>query len=192
MEDKKIIEIEEKLEESEEKYHSIFNSLLDVYYQVNQQHIITNLSPSCFAFSGWKPEELIGTDVVKIYADPEQQKTFVEKVYKNGVVYDYEAVLVHKTGRRIPVSVSGHIVKNKKGEIFLEGIIHDITEHKKVEDELNKSKEELKVKVAELEKLNGFMMDRELKIIELKNEVRELRNEVASLREITLKYNNKE
>jgi len=175
MEDKNITEMEAKLRESEEKYRSIFNSLIDVYYQTDAQGTIIDISPSCFIFFGWKREELIGTKTSKLYADPAQRKAFRDKILKDGVVYNYEIMFLHRDGRHIPTLISSRVVKNKNGEIVFVGSVRDITERKHVEDELNKSKEELKLKIEELEKLNGFMMDREMKIIELKNEIAELK-----------------
>jgi len=50
----------EALKESEEKYRSIFESFQDIYYRANNKGIITELSPSVFKISGYKPDELIG------------------------------------------------------------------------------------------------------------------------------------
>ena len=174
--------IEEKLRESEEKYHSIFNRLVDIYYQADAQGLITTLSPSCFNLSGWKPEELIGSQVLKLYPRPEERKFFMEKLLRDGVVIDYEVTLLHRDGHQIPVSISSRIVKDEPGNFHIEGIVRDITDRKKMEEELKKSKDDLKLKVEELEKMNNLMTDREIKMIELKKELAELRQEMMVLR----------
>ena len=51
----------------------------------------------------------------------------------------------------------------------IEGTIRDISQNKK-------SEENLKEKMEELEKLNKLMVGRELKMIELKNELNKLKN----------------
>ncbi|MEI7451929.1 MAG: PAS domain S-box protein [Candidatus Falkowbacteria bacterium] len=175
--------LEVQLRQEDENYQSILDNFVDLYYQADGQGIITNLSRSCFVLSGWKPEELIGHPVTDLYAEPAQREVFMKKLFVSGVVYDYELTLLHKNGRHVPVSVSSHIVKDDKGVIiYVEGTIRDITERKKAEEELNKSKEDLKLKIAELEKVNSFMIDREIRIAELKKEVEGLRAEVVELK----------
>jgi PAS domain S-box-containing protein len=174
--------VEEKLRESEEKYHSIFNRLVDIYYQADAQGLITTLSPSCFNLSGWKPEELVGSQILKLYSRPEERKVFMEKLLKDGAVTDYEVTLLHHDGHEIPVSISSRVVKNEQGNFHIEGLVRDITDRKKMEEELKKSKDDLSLKVDELEKLNNLMTDREIKMIELKKELSELKQEVVELR----------
>ena len=67
------------------------------------------------------------------------------------------------------ISVRFFVVKDKTGKtVRTYGVSQDITERKRLEEELRK-------KVAELEKMTKIMEGREDKIIELKNEIKELR-----------------
>lgn len=61
---------------------------------------------------------------------------------------------------------------------FFVTIFEDITERKKVEKELLDSKHELLLKVEELEKFNKLVVDRELKMVELKNKNEELQSKI--------------
>ncbi|MEI6308909.1 MAG: PAS domain S-box protein, partial [bacterium] len=122
---------EEALRESEEKYRSVFNNFTDLYYQTDMQGLITNLSPSCFILSGWKPEELIGRQALELYSDPEQRKALLEKLHREGAVSDHELTLLHRDGRRLSVSISSHLIRDKQGNPeYVEGTIRDITERK--------------------------------------------------------------
>ncbi|MCX5976453.1 MAG: PAS domain S-box protein [Coprothermobacterota bacterium] len=128
---------EETLRESEVKYRSVFNNFTDLYYQTDMQGLITNLSPSSFILSGWKPEELIGRQVLEIYPDPEQRKALLEKLRREGAVSDYEITLLHRDGRQVPVSVSSHLIRDKqKNPKYVEGTIRDITDRKQAEEAL--------------------------------------------------------
>ncbi len=62
-------------------------------------------------------------------------------------------------------------VRNDSGEVVMTiGISRDITERKKAE-------EDMKIALAELEKINSHMVDRELKMVELKKELSELKKQ---------------
>ncbi|MCX5976084.1 MAG: PAS domain S-box protein [Coprothermobacterota bacterium] len=135
---------EEALRKSEEKYRSVFNNFTDLYYQTDMQGLIANLSPSCFILSGWKPEELIGRQVLELYPDPEQRKALLERLRREGEVSDYELTLLHRDGRRLSVSVSSHLIRDEQGNPkYVEGSIRDITERKRAEEALWESEEKL-------------------------------------------------
>lgn len=134
---------EEKIRESEEKYRSIFNSFIDVYYELSMDGTIITISPSCYAMSGYKAEDIIGKNIMDTGQYPEQQQLFLEKILKDGSVYDYEIPLKLKNGEQAIVSVSSHLKFDRNNTpISIEGVIRDITERKKTVDEIIKAKEE--------------------------------------------------
>jgi PAS domain S-box-containing protein len=92
---------EEALRKSEEKYHAIFNTFDDLYYQTDMQGIITSLSPSCRRITGWDAFELIGHQVLDLYPFPEQRKLLLSEMFTNGAVHDYEVILKNKAGRNL-------------------------------------------------------------------------------------------
>jgi PAS domain S-box-containing protein len=131
---------EEALRQSEEKYRSVFNNFIDLYYQTDMQGLITNLSPSCYLLSGWQPEELIGHQVLEFYPDPEQRKALLEKLLLEGAVSDYEITLLHRDGRFMSVSVSSHLIRDEQGNPkYVEGTIRDVGERKRAEEALQES-----------------------------------------------------
>ena len=79
-------------------------------------------------------------------------------------------------------------VKSDKGEIIgIFGVSRDITQIKKMEDEINQKRKaleqevesktkDLRYKIEELEKINSFMIGRELRMVELKRKIDELEN----------------
>ena len=72
-----------------------------------------------------------------------------------------------KDGSIFPAEISSALFTNSKGETKNSLIIRDISDRKKVENEIKR-------KVDELERFNRLMVGREIKMIGLKKEVNEL------------------
>ena len=87
---------------------------------------------------------------------------------QKGIPYDEEMEILTSTGKRVWVRTNGEAVRDENGVIYkVQGGFQDITERKQAEIDLNK-------KVAELEETNSVMVGRELRMIELKEEINEL------------------
>ncbi|MFZ4707724.1 MAG: PAS domain S-box protein, partial [Bacteroidales bacterium] len=131
--------IENELRMVAEKYQSIFNSFVDLYYRSDLSGTILDLSPSVYQLSGYRPEELIGKSVGSVYADIESRNRMIQLLVEKGSINDYENLLIHKNGNLVPVSITSHLIKDsdrKSG--YIEGTIRDISERKEVEEKLNK------------------------------------------------------
>ena len=130
-------EAETAIRENERRYREIFESLEDLYYQTDENGIITVLSPSVFRLSGWMAEDLIGTPVQDLYVHPEDRSILLSELSKNGCVKDYELLLKKKDGTPIPISLSGNIINKPDGtKGGLRGSLRDITERKQAEKKL--------------------------------------------------------
>jgi PAS domain S-box-containing protein len=137
---------EQALSESEEKYRAIFNTFIDIYYQKDMNGIITTLSPSSMAISGWEPDELIGRNFLELFADSEQQKTLHGQLLSSGSVHDFELLLKNREGKMVPVSVSSHVISDGNGRPErIEGTIRDISERKTAEEALGLARRKLNV-----------------------------------------------
>jgi PAS domain S-box-containing protein len=56
------------------KYRTIFENVRDVFYKIDMQGIIHEISPSVKHFSGFNREALIGQSVYTIYEHPETRE----------------------------------------------------------------------------------------------------------------------
>jgi len=131
------LRIEKALRESKEKYKSIFESYIDLYYQADMNGTVTNVSPSCYRLSGFSPEDIIGKEMSLFYPRPEQRQSLLKRLLQNGVVNDFEMTLLGKNGHHIPVSVNSRIIYNSENQpVRIEGTIRDITGRKQAEDSL--------------------------------------------------------
>lgn len=139
------------LRESEEKYRAIFESFHDVYYRTDRDGIVTIISPSVRTHAGWDPEDIIGHPVTDFYKDPPQRELFKEKLKESGVINDYELKLLAKDGRVMHVSVSSKIILGNDGKpTGVEGVLRDITDRKRAEEQIRSSLRDKEVLLQEI------------------------------------------
>ena len=130
---------EEALRESEARYRRIFENVYDIYYRTDAQGIITEISPSVRQF-GYTPEELIGTQVLDIYEDPEERSELLNALFERGVLVDYEVHLKTGDGSVRATSVSTHLLHGPDGAFAgVEGSLRDVGERKRMEEALRES-----------------------------------------------------
>ncbi len=131
---------EEALRESEEKYRTILNSIVEGYYEVDLKGNLTFVNPSMTIILGYSREELLGLNN-RQFMDKENARTIFQvfnTVYRTGVParsFDWE--LIRKDGTKAFVNCSISLKRDSSGnpEGFY-GILHDITERKLMEDEI--------------------------------------------------------
>ena len=163
--EKKMKEVEQALRNSEEKYHAIFNSFYDVYYRTNKEGKIVLISPSCKTQAGYDPEEVVGNPVTMYWLRPEDQRTVLRELIRSGIVNDYELSLRRKDGSIIDASLSSKFVLDSDGKrIGVEGVLRNITERKRAEEELKRSEEKYRELVESINELI-YSIDASYKII---------------------------
>ena len=138
--------LDEKTKEitvSEKRYRELFNSLKEGIYQCEPgvEGAFTWVNQAGAEMFGYKsPEEMIGTKVKDIYVDPDDRRRLVEKLEKDGVWRDFASFCKKKTGEEFYTERTSNMTKDEKGKpICIEGIIRDITERKRLEEELQES-----------------------------------------------------
>lgn len=132
---------EEALRQSEEKYRSILENIQEAYFEVDLVGNFTFFNDSLCRMTGCSREELRGTSY-KIFSDEENsKKVFLafNKIFKTGKPtegFDWRISRRDGTKRYIEASVS--LQKDSSGKpIGFKGVIRDITERKRIEQELN-------------------------------------------------------
>ena len=130
------IRAEEVLRDSEDKYRQIFEHVQDIFYRTDASGIITEIGPAVARW-GYTPEELIGTQVLDVYVDPEERQGLLKELLARGEVTDHEVKLRSADGSTIYSSVGSHLVRNAEGEVVgVEGVLRDISERKMAEEAL--------------------------------------------------------
>lgn len=127
------------LETSKENFERIFNHFQDVFYQTDKFGIINMISPSIKRYCDYTPEEVIGKNVRDFYADESERQKLLKELLTNDEVNDFEIKIKTKRNKIIFTSVTSHLIKNELGEtIGIEGILHDRTLQKLMEEETKK------------------------------------------------------
>jgi len=128
-----------KLQESEEKYRSILESIAEGYYEIDLEGNFTFVNDSMCEILGRTKSELIGVNN-KQYLDKENAKKgyqYFGQVYKTGRPnkgFDWEFIKRDDTKVQVEISVS--LIKDSEGHpIGFRGIMVDITERKRAEQE---------------------------------------------------------
>ena len=191
--EKKVRELEQAnqaLRESEVKYRRLVENLSEEYffYSHGTDGVFTYLSPSITNVLGYSPEEYL-KHYEGFYTDNPINKIAnesTERSIRGERQPTYEVEVNHMDGSKRCLEVNETPIFNKEGEVTaVEGIAHDITEKLKAEVELEKHREhleelveertmDLNKKTEELTAFNVTMIDREMRIIELKEEVNRL------------------
>ena len=163
--------MEQELKASEERYKMLFEGAEDGIYTLDLKGRFTSGNRKAEEITGYKREELIGkyfttllpskTEILRLL------KIFKDIITSKGDAYKFETKLKNKQGNLVPIEIKGSILKDGGRPVGLLGIARDISERKKVE-------EELKAKNEKLEKFRVMATGRELKMIELKEKIKEL------------------
>jgi|WetSurMetagenome_2_1015567.scaffolds.fasta_scaffold07585_3 PAS domain S-box-containing protein len=133
---------EKILNENEEKYRSIFENTQDVFYQIDINGNIIEISPSITRLSGYNREELIGNPSTLFYYFPEERDLLLEELNRTKEVWDYEIRLRTKDERIKYTSINAHLMFNSEGnQIGIEGSMRDIDVRKQFEIKLKEAKE---------------------------------------------------
>lgn len=135
-----------------EKYQTLIDNLpVGVYRNTPgpQGHFL-EANPAIIAmFEADSKEEFMKHNVSDLYQDPTKRKLFVEKISIYGFVKNEELELITLKGKKILCSITATKNAYQDGSVYFDGIIEDITEHKKMEEALKNVNRGLEAKVEE-------------------------------------------
>jgi PAS domain S-box-containing protein len=135
---------EKTLQESEERYHRIFENVQDLYYETSMDGTVLEVSPSIqiLSHNQYTREDLIGKSMFGFYSSSEDRLSFLSALEKKGKVNDFEVTLRNKDGSLIPCSISAKISVDQQGKPEkIIGSMRDISERKLIELDLINAKD---------------------------------------------------
>ncbi len=139
-------QMEEKLQQAEEKYRKIYENATEGIFQTSLDGRFITANPSLARIHGYSsPEELIEsiTDIgTQIYVDPADRENLIELLRIHGAVQNYEVQMRSRDGSIHWVSINSRVARDGTGGvIYHEGTMREITKRKKAEEALAESEE---------------------------------------------------
>jgi PAS domain S-box-containing protein len=141
---------EEAVIKSEQKYRAILDKAPDAVLIRNEDGNIVDANVEATKLFGYSKKELIGMHLSTNYPPEEvkrAQKAFASMT-KHGKAFLDNTYALRKDGQKISVDVGGSCF-SVGNEVLYKIIFHNMTEHRKMQEELKKAKTQLEATVVE-------------------------------------------
>lgn len=155
---------------------AIVKSSEDAIIGKDLRGIITNWNHGAEQIFGYSTAEIIGQSIRLLIPLQrlEEEVKILAQIQRGESVQHFETVRLRKDGSPIDVSIAVSVIKDKKGRVIgASQVARDVTERKQAEAALKQAHAELESHMEELTRFNDMAVGRELRMIELKQEVNE-------------------
>ncbi|MDD3580945.1 MAG: PAS domain S-box protein [Desulfobacca sp.] len=132
-----------ELRRSERRYRRIFEGSKDMIFVTDREGSLLDLNPAGVELLGFPSKTLALrlSSLAVIFESPSDWGKFQRQVESGGFVRDLEVTLRRRDQARVQVLLTGIVRKKRDGQITgYEGIVKDITERKRIEQEILKEK----------------------------------------------------
>lgn len=200
--------LKEEINELKSYIEELRDTLPTPFCAFSTEGVINDANKSLAELSGYKLLEIIGQPIELLFSDKKEIAELRKELRKRERIRERESILITKQKEKIPVSLSLSTRKDLEGNIVgYFTAITEITRIKEYQRELEEAKavleikvearteklkelaeglenqvkqrtEELQEKVNELERFNRLAVGRELKMVELKKELKKLKEKL--------------
>jgi len=158
-----------------DRYKRIFEKSPLAIVILDNKGKLLDVNDRLFDWLGYSKEEVLGKSLMRMPYLPKQSKLKVTQNFAKRIigkkVDSYELEFISKSGERKIGIVTGTIIKDDSGKVIEDLVmIDDVTDRKKIE-------ENLELKIEELKKMNKIMINRELRMVELKDKIKRMKGE---------------
>jgi PAS domain S-box-containing protein/putative nucleotidyltransferase with HDIG domain len=132
----------EALRESEERFRSMAEQMVDVLFVTATDGVIRYISPSSASIFGWQPEEMIGQNFTRYLIDadiPRAMRGFRTDVEQGKPSRHLELTMKRKDGSTFLGELNAAARWKNGRAVDVLGLIRDITERKQAEQSLRQS-----------------------------------------------------
>lgn len=145
-----------EVNEAEKKYRGIFENAVEGIFQTTLEGRFISANPALADMLGYSsPDELIDfTDDIStlVYVNPESRERLPGLLKEKGDLVNFQTDLYTKSGETIQVSINSQLVYGENGDLlFIEGMVQNITQQKKAEEE----HERLKLQLIQSQKMES-------------------------------------
>ncbi|MDZ7611749.1 MAG: PAS domain S-box protein [Candidatus Moranbacteria bacterium] len=159
-----------ELKWAKKRTKAMFNLIPNAIFTVNKDRKVTAWNQAAEKITGFKAEEIIGNDCTKFAHEPCNKHCSLLDEKTEKPIFGKECSIKTKTGEILTINKNVDTLEDDEGKT-IGGVesFEDISKRKKMEDNLEE-------KLDELERMNKLMVDREKKMIELKEKIKRLEN----------------
>jgi len=130
---------EKELRMSEERYRTLFEDSRDAIYIISPSGDFVDINQAGVEMLGYRTKE----DVLRLNMDrnvcatPEEQLRVADQFSASGYLKDFEVLFRKRNGEQMNVLLTSSVMHDERGTITgYRGIMRDITDHKKLEQQL--------------------------------------------------------
>ena len=156
---------EEALRISEDKYRSLVHNIrLGIFRSTTDAGgRILEANTAIEEITGYSRNELLSMAVKDLYAKAEERLRLVEQIVSTPGKASFETSFIKKDRSRIDVSITAKAIKDDRGKVlYIDGILEDVTEKKKLEEgilDLYKKEKKHREELQEEAKARGMFTD---------------------------------
>jgi diguanylate cyclase (GGDEF)-like protein/PAS domain S-box-containing protein len=163
--------------ESERMYRKLVESVRNGIYMADARDNLFFVNQSFVSLLGYNmKDDVLGLNLAQdIFADPDERETLLRDMQKYGFVRDVEVRSRCQDGSIIILSTTSNFIRNEHGEVIgVEGIVHDVTDKKLLEEQLKMEKLKLEEillfderisAIRNLDKLVDFIVEKTTSIL---------------------------
>jgi PAS domain S-box-containing protein len=143
---------------------------------ISSEGKITDVNEATVKITGVSRGDLIGTDFSDYFTAPERAREGYRQVFARGSLTDYPLTIRHRNDALSDVLYNASVYRDAGGGVLgVFAAARDMTALKKAETEIAERRVKELERLRELEQFQRDTVDRELKMIDLKEEIGRLR-----------------
>jgi PAS domain S-box-containing protein len=155
----------------------LLEASLDPMVTISPEGKITDVNEATSKATGVSREQLVGTDFSDYFTEPEQARAVYHEVFANGSVTDYPLTIRHRNEHLTDVLYNASVYADAHGNVLgVFAAARDVTAQKRAEAENAERRGKELERLDELERFQALTVGRELKMIELKEEIAALKS----------------
>ena len=161
-----------------EAARSMIESSLDSLVAISPEGLITDANEALVKATGIPRQELIGTTFSDCFTEPAKAEKIYQLVFAEGMAVDYPLTLRHHNGHKTLTEVlyNASVYRDAAGKVLgVFAAARDVTNQNQAQRTIAQQQATALDRLAELEQFQRLVVGRELKMIELKNEIEYLR-----------------
>ncbi|UCE21007.1 MAG: PAS domain S-box protein, partial [Candidatus Aminicenantes bacterium] len=129
-----------KISESEEKYRELVTNIKIGIFRATPEGKILEANPAVVEMFGYtNAAKFLNVNKTDLYDNPEDYSHFIDELEEKGIVKNEDFTLKRENGDLFWASITSAAIKDKSGKIiYYDTVIEDITERKKLEEEVQR------------------------------------------------------